>query len=310
MFRAILELCRISNLPTVWTNVIAAWIFVTNGDAWHAELLWLLLGGSLVYCAGMILNDTCDAAWDREKRPERPIPSGRISLKTAWVLGIVTLAGGAAVMVVGGKAWALATTTLVAAIVMYDVYHKPWAGSVLIMGLCRTLLFATAGWAAMGIAPPLHSRLPDLTRELTFFIGLIEGTYVVALTLIARAEGKGEVTNRRTLLIPMLMLPALLGALFAVSTIIYAVEAHKGWTALWYTAGAFVSLASFIAWTVHALRQMRKGGTAIGQAVGLLLAGIPLVDAIVISPAMPGTALGFCCLPPLLRYWQRWVAAT
>ena len=56
MLRALLELSRISNLPTVWTNVLAAWIIVNQGWKSDFRLAWLLLGASLIYSAGMILE--------------------------------------------------------------------------------------------------------------------------------------------------------------------------------------------------------------------------------------------------------------
>ncbi len=307
MLRALLELCRISNLPTVWTNVIAAWVIAGGGWHWHPHLAWLLVGASLMYSAGMILNDTWDVAWDREKRPERPIPSGRISLKAAWAIGIGGLLGGYALMVLaGGAGWGI-TAALMAAIVLYDVYHKPWAGSVVVMGACRALLYAVPILPAQNAATGLWPHTPhgnDLS-SVVFVAGITLGVYVVALTLIARAEGKGSMgQNHRNSLTALLMLPAAWAGVLAILTVI---QPHLRLASL-LAIGA--PLAFFIAWTLNALRQMRKGGPSIGQAVGLLLAGIPLVDAINISLAEPATALAFCLLPPLLRYWQRWVAAT
>jgi len=74
MLRALLELSRVlSNLPTVWTNVLAAWIIASGANwQWNPALGWLLLGASLIYSAGMILNDACDVAWDREHRRRTP----------------------------------------------------------------------------------------------------------------------------------------------------------------------------------------------------------------------------------------------
>ncbi len=54
----------------------------------------------------------------------------------------------------------------------------------------------------------------------------------------------------------------------------------------------------------------RKGGPAIGRAVGWLLAGIAIVDALAIASVSVSLALGFVVIAPLLRLWQRWVAAT
>ncbi len=305
MTRALLELCRISNLPTVWTNVIAAWVLASLGKGSPLPLLWLLVGASLVYSAGMILNDTFDAIWDREKRPERPIPSGRIGLGTAWGVGIGCLLLGYVLMVfLGGAGWAI-TAALVAAILLYDAYHKPWSGSVIVMGACRSLLYLAAASAGMAAIPHPHQHVLEIARALILLPAAVVGIYVVALTLIARAEGKGSMGQRqRGFLTALLMLPAGWAVILAI---LATMRPHA---VLESFMGLVIPLVVFIIWTLHALRQMRKGGPAIGQAVGLLLAGIPIVDAINIAPAEPGTALVFCCLPPLLRYWQRWVAAT
>ncbi len=309
MFRSFLELCRISNLPTVWTNVTAAWVLGGGPLAETSKWLWLLLGASLVYSAGMILNDTFDATWDQEKRPERPIPSGRVPLSLAWSAGIVGLVAGYGLMLTyGGSAW-LFTTALVGAIVLYDAYHKPWTGSVFVMGACRTLLYMAAASAAFAVQRHLHQGAVIILEALIACPAVVSGAYVVALTLIARAEGKGAIKpeERRNLTL-LLMVPAAYAVAAAILTT--CITSHRQGptpSPLLYTV---VPLAAFVGWTWNALRQMRKGGPAIGQAVGLLLAGIPLVDAINIAVVEPSTALAFCLLPPLLRYWQRWVAAT
>ena len=323
MLRALLELCRISNLPTVWTNVTAAWVIASGECRWSPELPWLLVGASLVYSAGMILNDTCDVAWDRQNRPERPIPSGQITLKTARNIGVAGLASGYVLMVFAGRAnWAM-TALLLGAILFYDIYHKPWAGSVMVMGACRTLLYLSTALAALNIAKTSHlGELLDQggRSESTYFeldpgpgmssgmvAGATIGLYVVALTIIARSEGsKGKAgkvpsSGQRWQLASFLLLPPLAGAV-----VLYHLR-HAGFFS---QAATILMATAFLAWTFGALTSMWKGGPHIGQAVGLLLAGIPLVDGLMLSPVSPGLGLSFCVLPLLLRRWQRWVAAT
>lgn len=70
---ALLELARISNLPTVWGNVLAAWLL--SGGPPSVLLVVVLAGASLVYAGGCTLNDAFDAAWDRRHRADRVIPS-------------------------------------------------------------------------------------------------------------------------------------------------------------------------------------------------------------------------------------------
>ncbi len=90
--RTLLVLGRVSNLPTVWTNVLAGWFL--GGGSWTGELGWLLAGVSLLYAGGMTLNDACDARWDREFAPSRPIPSGKISLRAVWIIAVLQMAAG------------------------------------------------------------------------------------------------------------------------------------------------------------------------------------------------------------------------
>jgi 4-hydroxybenzoate polyprenyltransferase len=247
----------------------------------------------------MILNDACDAAWDRDHRPERPIPSGRIALPVAWGLGLAWLLGGAAIMILlGGASW-LMTLLLLAAIVAYDVYHKPWAGSVIVMGACRTLLYLAAG-SAFGsdvLAPHLRHDATALLVQVGPE-GVLLGLYIIGLTLLARSEAKGNSGPIvRRLLILLLLTPAF-GSIFC----------HLG-TPLEQRLSLFI-LPLFVGLVIYAVVTMRKGGPQIGTAVGWLLAGVPLVDALAVANYSLRMAIFFAILPPWLRLWQRWVAAT
>jgi 4-hydroxybenzoate polyprenyltransferase len=117
--RALLELMRISNLPTVWSNVIvgtwAGYLVSSaqgNGeynpahvgvyaDGLLARPAWLWLAPlpfivmiSLLYCGGMVLNDYWDREIDARERPDRPIPSGRVrpELARAFAMGMIVTA--------------------------------------------------------------------------------------------------------------------------------------------------------------------------------------------------------------------------
>ena len=116
--RAWLILSRCSNLPTVWSSVLAGWLAATYLDGMSDSLyfglvrmdfsrpasapilFWplaaLLLAISAIYVGGMILNDFFDAAWDAQHRPARPIPSGAISRRAAGLVGFGLLFAGAA----------------------------------------------------------------------------------------------------------------------------------------------------------------------------------------------------------------------
>ena len=279
-----LHLARISNLPTVWTNVTAAWL-LAGGALNDPRLYWLIAAGSLLYTGGMILNDAADAKFDREHRKERPIPSGQVKLGTVWTVGIAMLIGGA-ILAVGFGANAWITAALVAAILFYDLYHKPWAGSVLVMGACRTLLYlmAASAWTETS-----GSVLPA---------GLALGSYIVGITVAARLEHRNGALPVASSLFALVLLTAP-GILFVTRF------ATTGGQAI-----SLIILATFAFVVVSATRFLRQGGPAIGRAVGLLLPGIAIVDALAVSTVSVPLAFAFAALAPLLRLWQRWVAAT
>src|SRR5476649_1795380 len=83
--RTLLVLGRVSNLPTVWSNCLAGWWLGGGGN--YRKLPLLLLGLSALYIGGMYLNDAFDEDFDRQRRPERPIPSGKISAARVWRFG-------------------------------------------------------------------------------------------------------------------------------------------------------------------------------------------------------------------------------
>ena len=174
--RTYLQLARVSNLPTVWTNVLAG--IALAGAAVRESLapagaasqrvetvvaavplttLALLLGAmSLFYTGGMFLNDAFDREIDARERPERPIPSGAIGPRRVFALGFGMLALGwlavwtHATAAGAGPGAPLAAAALAGAIVAYDAWHKgnPW--SPVLMGLCRALVYATAALAGAG----------------------------------------------------------------------------------------------------------------------------------------------------------------
>jgi 4-hydroxybenzoate polyprenyltransferase len=285
-----LELARISNLPTVWTNVLAGWLLAGGKWDWQ-PLTWLLLGGSLLYTGGMILNDAADVKYDREHRKERPIPSGRVTPIQAWSVGLGMMLTGAVMVVWGATACIWLTSGLVAAILFYDLYHKPWAGSVFVMGSCRTLLYLVAASAAAE-----HLNVREHWEVIIKAIAL--GGYVVGLSLCARREASGARSTGRWSLENLLLEHALF-----IVTFYFILAGGNYWPS--------VFLIVFL-WIIdRATKLMRTPPPSnIGRAVGLLLAAIPLVDALAVCQVAPWVALWFALSVPLLLLWQRKIAAT
>lgn len=213
--RPYLQLLRPANIITAWADILLGFVAsgiylpasesvffqVTTGHL--ASLAWLLIATTGLYGGGIVLNDVFDLEIDRRERPERPLPSGRASLRGAILLGISLLLLGvtAAAMVHPRSALIAFVTGLLA--VIYDAYgkHVRWWGP-LNMGACRggNLLLG------MSLAP-----IPDYGWWLVLFPIL----YIGAITLISRGEVGGS--GRRPLLLALAVYALILTGLVAVS---------------------------------------------------------------------------------------------
>src|SRR6202030_3348539 len=114
----LLRLGRVSNLPTVWTNVLAGAV-LSGGDWRNWRLGLMLVAMSSFYVGGMYLNDYFDRAIDGRERPERPIPSGHISAHAVAAIGFCLVGAGAIATAAMGPA-AAAVAGLVALSIVAD----------------------------------------------------------------------------------------------------------------------------------------------------------------------------------------------
>lgn len=150
---AYLRLGRVSNLPTVWTNVVAAAALATVGAERPGAITLVGLAAlvSAFYVGGMFLNDACDAGIDARERPERPIPSGLVTRDHVIRVGGGLLGAAILGLAAGfGLDAALGGAALAAAIVLYDVHHKRNPLAPLVMASCRALIHAVVALALVG----------------------------------------------------------------------------------------------------------------------------------------------------------------
>src|SRR5690625_4147629 len=99
----------------------------------------LAASSTCLYWAGMALNDYADRELDAVERPERPIPSGRVSPGTALqVAGGLTAASLGLAAVAGRRALGVAVP-LTAAVWAYDLLAKPTPLAPVVMASTRTL---------------------------------------------------------------------------------------------------------------------------------------------------------------------------
>lgn len=277
----LMRLGRVSNLPTVWTNVLAGAV-LAGADPRDIRLGAVLLAMSLFYVGGMYLNDYFDRAIDARERPERPIPAGAIAAHAVATIGFGLIAAGLLVMVTTGAIAALLALLLGGAIVAYDLHHKGNPFAPVVMGACRALVYCGAGAALGGDAGAVA------------IAAVASGAYVAGLTYAARQESLDRVGN----LWPLI----LLAAPFVVA--IGALRNGAGAIAIYLLAAGWAAAAVW-------LLARRPMAGAVSRAVGWLIAGISLCDSALMAsagaliPALAGI-VGFSAT--LLA--QRYIAGT
>ncbi len=284
-----LQLGRVSNLPTVWTNTLAG-VVLAGGAISGLGLGVMLVAFSLFYVGGMFLNDAFDAKFDATTRPERPIPRGIVSAAQVYRWGFAMMAGAIALLIwVGfgfaprvGVAPAIAGLLLAVTITLYDWNHKKNLFSPVVMGLCRVLVLVAAGFCV--------TAAPGAPLWVAAALMLC---YLIGLTYVAKQENLGKVEN----LWPLIFLAAPVG--------------YGGWLVA-QNGGVLVFWLLFCGWMLVALWLLRRRAKGdIPRAVVSLIAGISLLDAMLIAGT--GT-LGLAVLALLgfgvTLFFQRYISGT
>ena len=275
-----LRLGRVSNLPTVWTNVTAG-VVLAGGILSPLSTVLLVVAASALYVGGMFLNDAYDAHLDAVERPERPIPSGAVTQREVKVWGFAWLALGLVCVGLVDVAGLAATVGTCGLIVLYNRWHKGNPLGPLIMGLCRVGLYFIAAGVAGGI-----------NRSVLIGAVLLLG-WVLGLTYVAKHEGKGSLARSW----PLWAL---------VAPIAMSVP-------LVWKAGMLgrAIVGGLVMWLQRSLRLVKRGGPKIREAVVSLIAGISLVDAaLILGAGQPALAIACVGAFGATLVLQRWVAGT
>jgi 4-hydroxybenzoate polyprenyltransferase len=188
-----LQLLRLPNVFTALADVMMGYLVAYRGQLQSIENFgFLAVASTLLYLSGMVLNDVFDAEADTSDRPDRPIPSSRVSVKAASALGWGMLTGGLAI------AWYLSfsvndwrpgvvATLLAACILLYDGALKRTRLAPLVMGECRTLN------VLLGMSLML---IPWGKAEILIAIGI--GIYIMGVTIFARTDARISTRTRLT----------------------------------------------------------------------------------------------------------------
>ncbi|MBD6614584.1 polyprenyltransferase [Komarekiella sp. 'clone 1'] len=210
-WRGYLELMRPANIVTAWADILVG--FAASGGIIFDKLIsgqaiatliplaWLLLATTGLYGGGIVFNDVFDAELDEKERPNRAIPSGRVSRESATLLGsVLFVIGIVAAFQVSWLSGAIAIIITFSAL-LYDslAKHHPFFGP-LNMGLCR------GSNLLLGV-----SAVPAIVWE-RWYLALIPVLYIAAITAISQGEVHGgkKITGVLALLLIAIVLTAVL----------------------------------------------------------------------------------------------------
>ncbi len=304
---------RLVRLPNVFTAmadiVLGALVAGALPDLWLPFVL-LLAASSCLYCSGMVWNDYFDVEQDRRERPFRPLPSGKVSLGTAFGL--------AAALMVAGIVLALAADVrdgsfrpcsvviavlIAAAVLLYDGWLKRTPLGPLGMGLCRFFN------VLLGL-----SLVPAFLRP-GIFLALVVGIYITGVTLGARTEARTSergplIASALILLIALLlalMLPELLRVPVDEETNLPASEAVRLGQLLYpyllVLFGIFVGLPHYRAIVAPVPERVQA-------AVKREILGLVVLDAILATAYVGPWALLLLLLLVPAQILGRWIYST
>jgi 4-hydroxybenzoate polyprenyltransferase len=226
--RAWLQLVRLPNLLSVpgdpWVGLVLA--SAENGVSLDAfSFVWTALVSLCLYAAGLVLNDLHDEPFDQAHRPERPLPSQRVSRPAAAKLCTSLFALGLVFSLPLGRLAFLTTLVLVALVAAYNLQFKAHrTNAAVCMGLCRGCS-VLVGAAAAGFGSAALVAAAGIT------------VYIAAVTWIAAGENGTQTLDR------IVVVPAYA---FAAAGVLVAVRvSHTVFFVPWFLG------ALLLGWTVR-----------------------------------------------------------
>jgi 4-hydroxybenzoate polyprenyltransferase len=251
-------------------------------------VVMLCFSTACLYGGGIVFNDVFDAELDKIERPERAIPSGRISLRRATAFGSVLLLTGIIAAGIVSPISALLAAGISFFALLYNKIskHHSFFGP-LTMGICRGLNLL------LGISIAIAA----LTQW--YFLAIVPIVYIFSITLISRGEVHGG--NKQNLYIATL--------LYSIVTGLILCFAYRNDKLLLTT----VILIPFLWMIFKPLFKAIQNpiGKNIGTAVKAGVISLILMDAAwAVTFSTVYAALAIACLLPLSIWLAKFFAVT
>jgi 4-hydroxybenzoate polyprenyltransferase len=258
--KAYLQLIRPANIITAIADILAgvaiAQFSFSVAEISPLKVFFLCIATVGLYGGGIVFNDVFDLEIDRVERPERAIPSGKVTKNNAVVFGVVLLILGVLSAFMNSATSGIIALLVAICALIYDKYgkHHSFLGPIN-MGLCR------GGNLMLGMSIIQTAMLQ------WWWLGVLPVCYIAAITMISRGEVHGG--NKNTL-----YWAAFLYVVVSVCQLFIAYQLHH----LLITT-AFVTLHIFLIFKplLHAIAN--PIGPNIGKAVKAGVLSLIVMDA-------------------------------
>ena len=264
-----LQLVRPANLITSATDIIAGATIATLVSSYSGEtepsffgFILLIFASVYLYAGGIAFNDVIDEKLDRVERPERPIPSGKISgFRAAVFAGLLLVFG-----IILASFHHISSGLLALAISILSLVYNKWSKH-----------HAFVGPLNMGVLRGLNlllglSLIPGVLGN-NFGIALIPVIYIFAITMVSRGEVHGSA--RRPLYVSFLLF-----MLADIGVITFGLKYDRLWLPLLFVV---IHLAYILPPLWNAIKD--PSPVHIRRTVMHGVLGIILLDAIWVSIA-------------------------
>lgn len=197
-----LQLIRLPLLPSTLGNICLGALCAGISESDSTTFILLLISSGFLYSSGMAWNDYFDAKIDGMERPERPIPSGRISSKIAGVFAFTLMITGIAFALIAESlrafsGWSILITLLISFFILaYDAGGKNFFFGPVLMGACR-FFNVLLGWSVV-VSQPSQFGFIDFFNgwslllypfpAIAFLQAGIVGVYIAGVTWFAKNE--------------------------------------------------------------------------------------------------------------------------
>lgn len=344
-FKALLATGRVANLPTVWSNVLVAFGLALSVDKLPDaitgtftetsypcfETTAFILGiiiASLLYVGGCMLGDYKDISFDRENRPNRPLPQGVLSGRLVFIIAVLAIVAADILAIIAAPLSVIigfeANTTILKSIPI-DTYLQAYEPNQILLAFTLTFLIVTYActhkknrlWALVNMASCrttliffavtlTSTHLSDLTIYPTLhtaylappflYLAIAVGLYTFFLSSVAATESSPDKFSHRTWLSAgLIALPLLATPMLPTTDLLNT------------TLTFILFYAIYLAWIIYSIAILPNSKPAF---VSNALAGFCLLDACFAATFSPPIALICLTLFALALLFQKITPAT